>query len=140
MNNVWIIAQTDADQAPSQIMGEPIDNSQTTTQTAADPNKGPVQETPRTGIPPQFILLGVMFLLMYFVLFRGPKKKQQQHRQMVQSLQKNDRVRTIGGIMGTVMDIKGDEVVLKIDEANNTKIRVCTSAIGKTLSRDEEKE
>jgi preprotein translocase subunit YajC len=140
MNNVWIIAQTDADQAPSRIMSEPIDNTQTTTQTAEDPNKGPVQETPSTGIPPQLILLGVMFLLMYFVLFRGPKKKQQQHRQMVQSLQKNDRVRTIGGIMGTVMDIKGDEVVLKIDEANNTKIRVSTSAIGKTLSRDEDKE
>ena len=57
---------------------------------------------------------------------------------MIQSLKKNDKVRTIGGIMGTVMDIKGDEVVLKIDEANNTKIRICTSAIGKTLSRDEE--
>ncbi len=138
MNNTWIIAQTDAAQAPSQIMSEPIDATQTTTRTAADPNTGPVQETPKTAFSPQIILLGVMFLLMYFVLFRGPKKKQQQHRQMVQSLQKNDRVRTIGGIIGTVMDIKGDEVVLKIDEANNTKIHVCTSAIGKTLSKDQE--
>ena len=55
---------------------------------------------------------------------------------MVQTLEKNDKVRTIGGIMGTVMEVKGDEVVLKVDEANNTKIRVISSAIGKNLSKE----
>ena len=79
-----------------------------------------------------------MFILMYLVLFRGPKKKQQQHRQMIQALGKNDRVRTIGGIIGTVIDVKDDEVVLKVDESNNTKIRVSASAIGKNLSKDTE--
>ena len=56
---------------------------------------------------------------------------------MVQSLQKNDRVRTIGGIIGTVVDIKGDEITLKVDESNNTKINVASSAIGKNLLKDE---
>jgi preprotein translocase subunit YajC len=73
---------------------------------------------------------------MYFLLFRGPRKKQQQHKQMVQSLQKNDRVRTIGGIIGTVVDIKDDEITLKVDESNNTKIKVASSAIGKNLLKD----
>ena len=56
---------------------------------------------------------------------------------MVQTLQKNDRVRTIGGIIGTVVDVKDDEVTLKIDESNNTKIKILSSAIGKNMSKEE---
>ena len=74
-----------------------------------------------------------IFVIMYFILFREPRRKQKQHQKMVQSLKKNDKVRTIGGIMGTVVDIKGDEIVLKVDEANNTKVRVAASAIGRNL-------
>jgi preprotein translocase subunit YajC len=57
---------------------------------------------------------------------------------MVQSLEKNDKVRTIGGIIGTVVDINGDVVTLKVDESNNTKIKVISSAIGRNLSKDKE--
>jgi len=81
-----------------------------------------------------FIIL--MVVVMYFFLLRGPRKKQQQHKQMVQSLKKNDRVRTIGGIIGTVVDIKDDEITIKIDESNNTKIKVIPSAIGRNLSQE----
>ena len=78
-----------------------------------------------------FILI---FVVMYLFLFRGPKKKQAEHKKMLSSLQKNDRVRTIGGILGTVIDIRDDEVTLKVDESNNTKIKVTTGSIGTVLS------
>ena len=55
---------------------------------------------------------------------------------MLQSLEKNDRVRTIGGIIGTVVEVKGDEVRLKVDESNNTKMWFSSSAIGKNLSKE----
>ncbi|UCF44607.1 MAG: preprotein translocase subunit YajC [Planctomycetota bacterium] len=84
----------------------------------------------------QFLPFILIFVVMYFFLFRGPRKKQQQHKQMVQSLERNDKVRTIGGIIGTVVDVKGDEITLKVDESNNTKIRVASSAIGKNLSKE----
>jgi hypothetical protein len=38
-----------------------------------------------------------------------------------------------------VVDIKGDEVTLKVDESTNTKIKVAASAIGKNLSKDKDK-
>jgi len=57
---------------------------------------------------------------------------------MVASLKKNDRVRTIGGILGTIIDVRDDEIVLKIDEANNTKIRIIPSAVAQVLT-DEKK-
>ncbi len=52
---------------------------------------------------------------------------------MVAALKKNDRVRTIGGILGTVLDVRDDEIVLKIDEATNTKMRIVPSAVATVL-------
>ena len=55
---------------------------------------------------------------------------------MVSALQKNARVRTIGGILGTVLDVKDDEIVLKVDESTNTKIRVIPSAIATVITEE----
>jgi preprotein translocase subunit YajC len=135
MNNMWTILGQAEDQSP-RVTQEPVGESQTAETVAVDPNQ-PAQRTPPPKSPLiQFLPLILIFVVMYLLLFRGPRKKQQQHKQMVQSLKKNDRVRTIGGIFGTVVDVKGDELVLKVDEANNTKIRVASSAIGKNLSQD----
>jgi len=82
----------------------------------------------------QYLPLIVIFVVMYMLLFRGPRKKQQKHQQMVKSLRKNDRVRTIGGILGTVIDVKDDEITVKIDESNNTKIKITASAVSTVLS------
>ena len=136
MKTLWIVAQT---QGEAPITSQPInsDETQMTTRTA-DPNTG-------GGTPPRpglfdgyggifFIVLAM--LVFYFIMFRGPRKQQREHRQMVQSLEKNDRVRTIGGIIGTVVDVKPDEITLKVDESNNTKIKVASSAIGKNLSKE----
>jgi preprotein translocase subunit YajC len=80
----------------------------------------------------------LMFVVLYFLMFRGPRKKQQQHKQMLENLKKNDRIRTIGGIIATVVDVRGDEVVVKIDEANNTKMHVIRNAIGEVLVEKDE--
>ena len=84
----------------------------------------------------QLIFIVGIFVILYFIMFREPKKRQRQQQQMIQSLKKNDKVRTIGGIIGIVVDVKGDEVTLKVDESNNTKIKVAASAIGKNLSNE----
>ena len=137
MDNVWILAQTNSGQAPSRIGSEPVgkEGAQTTTQ-VPDSNLPGGAGQPRQNpfLSPQLLFLVLLFVVMYFILFRGPRKQQQQQRQMVQTLKKNDRVRTIGGIIGTVVEVRDDEVHLKIDESNNTKIWVSTSAIGKNLS------
>ena len=48
-------------------------------------------------------------------------------------MQKNTRVQTIGGILGTVIDVGENEITLKIDETNNTKIKVMPSAIARVI-------
>jgi len=86
------------------------------------------------GLGDMLLPLMLMLLVMYFFVFRGPKKKQQQQKQMLADLKKNDRVRTIGGIIGTVVDLRENEVVLKIDESNNTKMHLVRSAINVVLT------
>jgi preprotein translocase subunit YajC len=127
-----VAAQNDTDNEPGAIEAVPMDSQ---VQDAVN-NPSGVGEPNAPGIPKRrgmdtmtMIMLGVMVVFL-IMMFRGPRKKQQEHRKMVQSLQKNDRVRTIGGIYGTVVDVRDDEIVLKIDESTNTKIKVTPSAIG----------
>jgi preprotein translocase subunit YajC len=144
MRNVWILAQTDSDSSPSDITSEPVGSEsqeQTTSTGQADPGgTGDGGETGATKSPfggsQQFIFIGLMLVMMYLILFRGPRKKQQQHKQMMQALSKNDKIQTIGGIIGTVVDIKDDEITLKIDESNNTKMKILRSAISRNMSKD----
>lgn len=139
MDHTWILAQADSGQAPSRIGSEPVQTDGETTTTAPGTSPGGPQDVPQRspswlGNPIWFVL--IMIVVMYFLMFRGPRKQQQQHKQMIQSLKKNDKVRTIGGIFGTIVDVRGDEIVLKVDESNNTKIRISTSAISKNLSQE----
>ena len=137
MDNILILAQAEGNQSPSGISSEPDTKENEAAILVPDSNRPlTVREGQRPANYHTLILLGLMFVVFYFLLFRGPRKKQQEHKQMVQSLSKNDKVRTIGGIIGTVVDIKGDEITLKIDESNNTKIKIVSSAIGKNLSKE----
>lgn len=79
----------------------------------------------------------LMLVVMYFLMFRGPKKKQKERQLMLDNMQKNDRVQTIGGILATVVDLRDDEVVIKIDETSNTKMRVTRGAISRIVTEDE---
>lgn len=141
MNSLWILAEsaTDTPAAPSPLKAEPAGEQTTSTTIASAPN---TPEQP-TGKPDQhgspwtgYALMAAMLVLLYFMMIRGPRKKQQQQKQMVQSLKKNDRVQTIGGMLGTVLDVKDDEVLVKVDESTNTKIWFITGAISRVLSED----
>ena len=141
MNNLWIIAAAGdgvGDSGEGEVISSGSVDGQTEEVIAVDsPNGG--GEQPQTKSSPTmmtYLPLVAIFVLMWFMLFRGPKKKQQKHQQMVKSMQKNDRVRTIGGIIGTVIEVRDEEITLKIDESNNTKIKVIAGAIQTILSKD----
>lgn len=140
MDNIWILAQAPGEQVPSRITTTPVTEQETqTTTVASDPNAPTAQRPPAKPGYGNMVLIGLMFLVMYFLLFRGPRKKEREHKKMVQSLEKNDKVRTVGGILGTVVDIRDDEITLKIDESNNTKIKISPTAIGRNISKEEKR-
>ena len=75
-----------------------------------------------------FLAIAVLF---YLLLIRPQRRQQAEMAQMRANLKKNDRVVTIGGIIGTVMIVQqgSEEVTIKVDENNNTKLRIRRSAI-----------
>lgn len=138
MDHRWILAQADINEAPTRIGSEPVADDGEATVVVQDPGEGVPETGNQRKVSPfmQFLPLILIFVVIYMFMLRGPRKQQQKQKQMVQALAKNDRVRTIGGIIGTVVDVRGDEVTLKIDEANNTKMRISASAIGKNLTQE----
>lgn len=86
-------------------------------------------------IVPMLLMIGVF----YFFLIRGQRKDRQRMQDMLNNLKRNDRVQTIGGVLGTVVDVRDHEVVLKVDENNNVKMRFNRSAIKEVLTADPQK-
>jgi preprotein translocase subunit YajC len=83
-----------------------------------------------------FPLIFMLLIVFYLMVLRPQKKEQKKRQDLLNNLKKNDRVVTIGGIYGTVMNAKreSDEVILKVDETNDTKIRVIYSAIARVIA------
>lgn len=60
----------------------------------------------------------------YFILIRPQKKRQKQHREMIDAVQVGDIITTSGGIVGKIANIKDDEVVLETSvEKTHIKIK-----------------
>ena len=74
-----------------------------------------------------FLPMILILVAFYFLLIAPQRKKQKQHDKMVQALEKGARVKTLGGIFGTVTGVKDDRFVLRIGE--NMKIEVAKEAI-----------
>ena len=139
MNYISILALADEEIITSESVDAPLATETTTIQSGSP--TAPLDTTGTKSASPGYynlIFLGVIMIVMYFFVLRGPKKKQQQHQKMVQALRKNDRIRTIGGILGTVLEVKDEYIVLKIDESNNTKIKISPTAIGTVISDDKD--
>jgi preprotein translocase subunit YajC len=96
------------------------------------------QGRPRGGGEVFFFGLILMMVVFWIVMSRGQRKEQQKKKEMLAAIQKNDRVITVGGIMGVVVSVKGDEVVVKVDESSNTKITFARSFIQRVLTDEEE--
>ena len=84
-------------------------------------------------IAPTLITFGLVFLIFYFLIIRPQNKKQKETKAMLASLQKGDKVVSIGGIRGTIQSLKDDSVVIKVD--TNTTMEFNRSAVATVLER-----
>ena len=68
------------------------------------------------------IFLVLIFGVFYFLMIRPQRKRQKQHEEMVQELQRGDKVVTAGGIYGVLESLSEDSVVLKIESGATIRI------------------
>jgi preprotein translocase subunit YajC len=71
----------------------------------------------------------VVLLLMLFWSSRSRKKQETKHQQMLAGLKKGDKVTSIGGVVGTIVEVRDDELVVKVDETNNVRLHFARWAI-----------
>jgi preprotein translocase subunit YajC len=81
----------------------------------------------------QFIMIGLIILIMYLFMFRPQMKKMKVEREFKDKLQKNDKVVTIGGIHGRIVEIADKTFLLEVD--NNVKLRVEKTALSAEASK-----
>jgi len=75
------------------------------------------------------VAIGGMFIFMLFMSGRAQRAERKKKQAMLSAMGKHDKVQTIGGIIGVVSEIRDDEVVIKIDDFNNTRITFAKSAV-----------
>ncbi|PKM80948.1 MAG: preprotein translocase subunit YajC [Firmicutes bacterium HGW-Firmicutes-14] len=73
------------------------------------------------------IYFAVLLGIFYFLIIRPQQQRQKKHQQTINSLEPNQKITTIGGIMGTVVRVKDETITLKI--AENVKIEVLKSSV-----------
>ena len=87
----------------------------------------------------QFIPLILIFVIFYFFLIRPQQKKVKEHKVMVESLKRGDKVITSGGITGTVERIIDNDTV-EVEIADNVKVEIVkTTGIQALLNTQEVK-
>ena len=74
----------------------------------------------------QFIPLILIFVIFYFFLIRTQQKKVKEHKAMVESLKRGDKVVTSGGITGTVERLIDNDKV-EVEIAENVKVEIVKS-------------
>ena len=78
------------------------------------------------------LLLGLLFVVMWFTMIRPQTKQAKAHRELVDGLSKGDRVVTVGGIHGTIREVDERSILLDVD--GGTKLRVDKGKVGYTLA------
>lgn len=91
--------------------------------------------TPDTTVPgfTQFIPFIVIFFIFYLLLIRPEKNKQRQRKEQIANLKKNDQIVTAGGIHGTVVNVKENTLLIRIDD--NVKMEIDKEAFGRLIAK-----
>ena len=79
-----------------------------------------------------WIMLALIFIVMWFFMIRPQRKQQKELDNFRNSLKNGDKVVTIGGIYGTVCEVKDSYVLIEVDK--DVKIRVSKQALVKDFT------
>jgi preprotein translocase subunit YajC len=94
-----------------------------------------------------FLPFIAIIAIFYFLIIRPQNKKQKETQKMLSAIKKGDRIVTIGGIHGTIQNVREQTVIVKVDES--TKLELSRSAISSVVaaaredkndSKDDDKE
>ncbi|MFY0622021.1 MAG: preprotein translocase subunit YajC [Pelagimonas sp.] len=83
-----------------------------------------------------FVMMGLIFAIMYFLLIRPQQKKMKEHQAMIEAVRRNDIVVTQGGLIGKVIKVKDDNEV-EIELSEGVKVRAVKSTLAQVRAKTE---
>ena len=86
------------------------------------------------GMDMMLIILIVFGGIILFSVF-GQRKEKKRRQQMLDSIQKSDSVQTIGGVIGSVVEVKNETIVIRVDDRSDTRMTFSRAAVQQVLSQ-----
>jgi len=83
----------------------------------------------------QYLFILVLLALVWFMLIRPQRRRQQEAQRLVESIGVGKEIVTAGGLYGTVTAIEEDEV--RVEIADGVEVRVAKRAVAGVVSEDE---
>lgn len=77
----------------------------------------------------------LIFLVLYFLVLRPQAKRQREREAMLKRVDKGDRVVTTGGLYGTIVGTRGDDVLL-VKIADNVRVEMARAAVASVIGSD----
>jgi preprotein translocase subunit YajC len=104
---------------------------------ALGPSSSPpgTQQDPRAQTMSSFLMIGIMFVMLYFVLLRPQQKKAKQQEALLKAIRAGDKIITNSGIVGVVITVK--EKTLSIRSAD-AKLEITKGAVAEITERSGE--
>jgi preprotein translocase subunit YajC len=87
----------------------------------------------------QLIVIVAMFVLLWLFLIAPQRRRMQQQRHLIASVEVGDEIVTVGGIIGRVLAEQGDEELL-VEIAPGTEVRVARRAVAAVVPPEAEPE
>ncbi|MCH7602031.1 MAG: preprotein translocase subunit YajC [Planctomycetes bacterium] len=118
--------------------GPPAPSDSAITQSTGGNGPPGVNQAAQSSAPNNSFLLLLFVVFLVFIVFSmmGQRRDKKKRVSMLNAIKKHDKVQTIGGVLGAVVEIKPDTVVLKVDESSNTRITFARSSIQQVLTSD----
>ena len=92
-------------------------------------------QQPATQLTP-FLMFPLIIGIFYLIVFRPARQRQQKLQKMVDNLKTGDKVITTGGLLGTVVGLRGDRLQLRI--AENVKVEISRNAVASMQETEQE--
>ena len=94
------------------------------------------QANPAGGLIGMLPMLLIMVALFYFMLIRPENKRKKEAEQLRSAVKNGDKITTIGGIVGTVVDVKSDRFVIETG-ADQVRIEMMKWALSTNETAEE---
>jgi preprotein translocase subunit YajC len=135
IGSLWLASLAQEETPPGEVV-LPGNPAQSGTPTQGTPSGTPVgpNQPPQSLFGGPFMLVILLFLVvMILSSFMTQRREKKRREQLLGGIAKHDQVQTVGGIIGTVVEVRDDQIVLKVDENSNTRIRFARSAVQQVI-------